>query len=207
MTQQENTCPLRHVPSFTLPDSGGSVDLTRPPELVLPALCFPRRLPPPGHTALTFLPSHDLDSFPSSPEINRSLAAPGSPTLNLAPRQPSGGGGLAGTGSSPPRPERFTPEAQVCPSGPGSCVILAALLAGMPCPLALVVQALPFKCPSRGASSLPRPRAPCCQVSGGPQCLPVEPVTALSLFAGAPSPIQTVCLLRRRPVSTWNLFN
>ena len=44
------------------------------------------------------------------------------------------------------------------------------------------------KCPS-----LPRPRAPCCK-SLGPQRLPAEPVTVLPLFAGAPSPVQTVSL-------------
>ena len=101
MTQQENTYPPGTSPASTFLTQGGVLTWQDPPEVVLPTLCFPRRLPPPGHTALTFLPSHDLDSFPSSPEISRSLATPGSPTLNLAPRQPSGGVGSAGTGSSP----------------------------------------------------------------------------------------------------------
>lgn len=131
---------------------------------------------------------------------------PRSPTLNLAPRQPSRGAGLAGTGSFPRQTRALhsqgtgLPRVRVlcyscCPTG-GNAIPACPRAAD----LALQVPLL--------QGSLPAPAlGPQLQVAGGPQHLPAEPVTVLSLFAGAPSPVQTVCLLRRRPVSTWNLFN
>ena len=168
---------------------------------------------------MTFLPSHDLDSFCSPQETNGSLAD----SCNLAPGQPSRGAGLAGTDSSPPAdPSASLPGHRSPQSDPGSCVILAALLAGMSSPLALLVRPCPSSATPERVSPCPGPRAPATKL---PQVsLPAPAPGPLLQVAGAPSASQLnlspsshcllvlhppfrQCLLRRRPVSTWNLFN
>lgn len=142
---------------------------------------------------MTFLPPHDLDSFQSPQEINRSLAASWSP-LELGPTTafssrcglgwdwliPQQTRALHSQGTGLPRVRVLCYSC--CPTG-GNAIPACPRAAD----LALQVPLL--------QGSLPAPAlGPQLQVAGGSQHLPAEPVTVPSLFAGAPSPAQTVSL-------------